>query len=442
MNKNWKKNIILFMTGQAISIFGSSLVQYAITWFITLNTKSGIMMTISIICGFLPSLVISPFAGVWADRFNRKVIIIAADTMIAVSTLLIAILLYLGFDSVWLLFLVLAIRAVGQGIQSPAVMAAIPQMVPEDKLTRINATNQSIHSVILLFSPLLSGALLGMSTLKVILLIDVFTAAFAVFLLMLFIQIPIHTNTLEKKPLKYLSDMKEGLGYINQHIFIKRLLLFLTICYILVTPVAFLSPLQIAISFGEEVWRLSALEIIFSIGTVLGGVILAAWGGFKNRVYTITLAALMLSVGTMALGFNLNFIIYLAFIAFIGMSMPFFNTPVMVLLQEKVEKEYMGRVFSVMGMIQSSMMPLGMIIFGPLADIINLEWIMIGTGITMFLGCFYLVGDKILIEAGRPLKKIDCNKEINEILPKVEAELPDLKEDLDDLTEELPVWEK
>src|SRR5690554_4174095 len=91
MNTNWKKNIILFLTSQTISLFGTSLVQYAIMWHITLTTQSGVMMTIAIICGFLPTFFLSPFAGVWADRFNRKLLIILSDSMIALTTLVLAI---------------------------------------------------------------------------------------------------------------------------------------------------------------------------------------------------------------------------------------------------------------------------------------------------------------------------------------------------------------
>ena len=85
--RDWKRNTILFLTSQTLSLFGTSLVQYAILWYITLNTQSGVMMTIYIICGFLPTFFLSPFAGVWADRYNRKLLIMLSDSMIALSTL-------------------------------------------------------------------------------------------------------------------------------------------------------------------------------------------------------------------------------------------------------------------------------------------------------------------------------------------------------------------
>jgi len=79
------------------------------------------MMTISIICGFLPTFFLSPFAGVWADRYNRKTLIILSDSMIAISTLILAILFSIGYEMLWLLFVMSAIRALGSAIQSPAI---------------------------------------------------------------------------------------------------------------------------------------------------------------------------------------------------------------------------------------------------------------------------------------------------------------------------------
>ena len=135
---NWKTKIALFLTGQTISLFGSCLVQYAIVWYITLTTQSGIMMMISTLCGFLPQVLISLFAGVWADRYHRKRLIICADTLTAVSTLILAILFLAGQGSLWLIFLVSGIRSIGQGIQTPAVQAVIPLLVPQDKLMKVN----------------------------------------------------------------------------------------------------------------------------------------------------------------------------------------------------------------------------------------------------------------------------------------------------------------
>lgn len=398
-NKVWKKNIVLFLVSQTISLFGSSLVQYAIMWFITMKTQSGIMMTISIICGFLPTFFLSPFAGVWADRYNRKMLIIVADSLIAISTLILAILFLMGYDSMWLLFVTSSIRALGGGVQTPAIGAFLPQLVPEDQLTKVNAANGSIQALIMLVSPMISGALLSVATIEYIFFIDVVTAAIAVSILLL-LKVKAHEKALSNEEISYFDDMKKGFNYIKNHDYVKNFFIFCAFFFFLISPVAFLSPLQVTRTFGNDVWRLTAIEITFSIGMMAGGALMASWGGFKNRIHSMTLSVFVTGIGTFALGVTPNFWIYLFFMALIGVFMPVFNTPSTVLLQEKVEPDFLGRVFGVLGMISSSMMPLGMLVFGPVSDIIKIEYLLIGTGIALFIQGFFLMGNKILLRAG------------------------------------------
>lgn len=403
MNENWKKKIILFLASQTISLFGSSLVQYAIGWYITLKTQSGVMMTIAIICGFLPTVFLSPFAGVWADRYNRKTLIILSDSMIAISTLIITILFFMGYANLWMIFVVSAVRALGTAIQTPTVGAFIPQLVPEDKLTKVNATNSSIQSMIMLVSPMLSGALLTMTTIETIFFIDVITAAIAVLTLLLFLHAPVHAKALEKQTTSYFVDMHEGYTYIKNHGFIRRIFIFCAIFFISAAPIAFLTPLQVTRSFGSDVWRLTAIEMAFSGGMMIGGIVIASWGGFKNKIHSMVLSTLVTGFGTFALGVIPVFWIYLFFMGLIGIAMPVFNTPFTVLLQQKVEGDFLGRVFGVLGMISSTMMPLGMLIFGPIADFVKIEWLLIGTGIMMLIQGVFMLRNKVLIEAGKSI---------------------------------------
>lgn len=399
--ENWFKNIILFLSSQTISLFGSSLVQYAIMWHITLTTESGLMMTLYIICGFIPAFILSPVAGVWADRYNRKMLIILADGLIATATLILAILFFMGFDAIWLLFVMAAVRAFGTGIQMPAVGAILPQIVPKDKLTKVNGVNGSIQAIIMFVSPMVSAALLGFATIETIFFIDVITAAIAIITL-LALKISVHEKAAEKQTTSYFSDFKQGLQYVNNHTFLKSFFIFFAVFFVLMAPAAFLTPLQVTRSFGDDVWRLSAIEIAFSIGMMVGGGIIASWGGFENKIKTLGFASVIMGVCTFALGIVPNFWVYFAFMALFGVAMPIFNTPATVLLQEKVEEDYLGRVFGVMGMISTSMMPLGMLIFGPIADIIKIEWLLLGTGILIIILAIFMSRNKALIEAGKP----------------------------------------
>ena len=400
MNHSWKRNIVFFLASQTISLLGTSLVQYAIMWHITLKTQSGVMMAISIICGFVPVFFLSPFAGVWADRYDRKLIIILADSLIAIFTLILTVLFKLGNNSLWLLFAASAIRAVGTSCQTPAISAFLPQLVPEDKLTKVNGINGSIQALVMLISPMLSGVLLTVAAIEIVFMIDVVTAVLAITILV-FLHGPVHEKALEKEKVSYFSDLREGFSYINNHNYIKKFFLYCAVFLILATPVAFLTPIQVTRNYGGDVWRLTAIEITFSIGMMAGGIIMASWGGFKNKIHSMTLASFIIGACTFLLGVIPNFVVYLCLMALFGATMPVFNTPSTVLLQEKVEERYLGRVFGVMGMISSVMMPLGMLVFGPLSDVVKIEWLLIGTGIFLFIQSFFLIGSKDLVEAGR-----------------------------------------
>lgn len=405
MTPAWKRNIILFLASQTLSLFGSSLVQYAIMWHITLDTQSGSLMTVYIICGFLPTFFLSPFAGVWADRYNRKTLIIVSDSVIALSTLVLGILFLVGYDALWLLFAVPAIRALGTAIQTPAVGAFIPQLVPEDKLTKVNATNGSIQSLVMLASPMISVSLLSVAPLETIFFIDVITALIAVSVLFLFLRVAPHSKALTKQTVSYFKDLKAGFAYIRTQKFVSRYFLFCACFFILIAPAAFLTPLQVTRSFGEDLWRLSAIEVAFSVGMLLGGAAMMTWSGFSNKIHTMALATLIVGFSTVGLGVMPNFWIYLTFMALVGVAMPLFNTPSMVMLQERVEENFLGRVMGVLGMISSVMMPMGMLVFGPLADFVKIEWLLLGTGTLMFIQSFFLLGSKVLIEAGKPKAK-------------------------------------
>lgn len=255
--------------------------------------------------------------------------------------------------------------------------------------------------MVFIIAPMISAGLMGRLALGEIFMIDVVTAAIAIFILVFFLKIPSHSKATEKNDSSYLSDFKEGIKYIRNHSYLKMFFLFCIIFFFLISPLAFLTPLQTTRNYGDDIWRLSALEIAFSGGMILGGGFMAYWGGFKNKIHTMTLSIVVTGLATLAIGLRPNFWIYLALMAAMGITMPMFNTPSTVLLQQKIDPDYLGRVFGVLSMIHSSMMPLGMLLFGPLADVIKIETILIGTGILMFSMSFFLLNSKVMLQAGK-----------------------------------------
>jgi len=218
------------------------------------------------------------------------------------------------------------------------------------------------------------------------------------------VKIPIHSRALEKNNTSYFNDLKEGIEYIKNHSFIKKFFLYAIVFYFLSTPVFFLTTLQVTRNFGEEIWRLTILEVIFSVGMMLGGIFMAFWEGFKNKTHTMVLGFSIVAISIFALGVTTIFCIYLFFIAIIGFSILVFDTPATVLLQQKVEEEFLGRIFGVLRMISSIILPLGMSVFGPMADVISIDLLLIISGILMMFLSLFMSRSKELIEAGSQIK--------------------------------------
>ncbi len=378
-NQNqWKNKIIRFLTAQTVSLLGSSLVQYAIVWYITLSTSSGAMLTISTICGFAPQIIISLFAGVWIDRYSRKRLIMLSDGIIAASTLILAILFLTGYKNLWVLFIVLAVRSAGTGIQTPAVNALIPQIVPKEYLIKVIGINSTIMSLIMFLSPALSGTILSVSSLETVLFIDVITAIIGISIT--FTIAVSNYSRAEGIGKSSLHDIKMGFVYLKENSFVKRLLLFQIVVLFLISPSAFLTPLMVSRTFGMEVWRLTLGEMTYSAGTALGGILIAAWGGFKNRMDTTILAGAAYGLLMIAMGLSPVFPVYLVFNLLIGVTAPCYNSPITVMIQEKVEPSMHGRVFSFMQIATSCALPIGMVLFGPIADKVRIQSLLIVAG--------------------------------------------------------------
>lgn len=401
MKTNWKKNIVLYLAGQIVSLFGSMLVQCAMSWYITLETQSGTMMTIAIVCGFLPTFLVSPFAGVWADRYNRKKLIIFADALVATATLGLVAAFAFGLRDFRMIFAVMAIRGLGQGIQQPAVNAFLPQLVPQDKLMRINSINSSAQSAMMILSPALAGALMTFATLEAIFFIDVITAIIAIIILGIFVKPEKYELTKSAEGISYFDDLKLGLRYISSHKVVKALFAFNSILILLSAPAAMLSGLRVTQMFGAEAWRLSVADIAFSVGMLGGSALLMTWGGFKSRHATISLGNYIFAVTTVLFGIIPSFWLFVAVMAICGTAIPFFSTPLTVLMQETVEPEYMGRVFSFNSMVMSLGMPLGLVVLGPLGDIIGLGWLFIGSGLVQLVISIMFQVNPTLRSAGK-----------------------------------------
>jgi len=231
-------------------------------------------------------------------------------------------------------------------------------------------------------APLISGALLSFSRLEAIFFIDVITAILAVSLLLV-LRVPTHQKAATAQKTGYLDDLRESLAFIQRNRSIRSLFIFFAFVAFLVAPVAFLTPLLVTRNFGNEVWKLTANEVTFFIGSILGGIIMTTWGGFKNHFRTIGLSCMLWAILFTGLGLSKDFVVYLIFMFLAGIPMPMLNVPTITLLQETVTQDMQGRVFGVQQLIFNTIMPLGMLVFGPIADFITIEVLLVLTSVLM-----------------------------------------------------------
>jgi DHA3 family macrolide efflux protein-like MFS transporter len=326
-----------------------------------------------------------------------------SDALVAAATVVLIVLFRLGLRSVWVIFAVMAVRGLGQGIQQPAVSAFLPQLVPPEQLMRVNSINGSAQSAMMLISPALGGLLYSLFPIEVVFGVDVLTAAAAILILKFFVKSEQRESTQAREKVSYFGDLKQGVRFMLTHRFVGRFFAYMVPLSILIAPAAVLFSLQITQRFGADVWRLGVNDAVFAVGMLLGSLLMMTWGGFKNRSKTIAVGCAALSAGTIAYGLVPSFWPFVAVSALIGLSMPLFNTPSMVILQEKVDNEYLGRVMSLMSMTMTLGMPVGLLIFGPLADVIGLEIEFILTGAAMLVITAAFAFDKRMIDAGKRL---------------------------------------
>jgi DHA3 family macrolide efflux protein-like MFS transporter len=405
---HWLRKTILFLSGQTVSLFGSMLVQYAVFWYLTITYQSGVIMMLAALFGFLPQAVISIFGGVWADRHNRKLLIIGADAAIAVTTLALALIMMNGIDAPWIIFLALAIRSAGAGIQMPAVASLLPQIVPTRNLIRVNGINGSIQSAMALLAPAAAGAIYAWSSaatggssasLVPIFFIDVVTAILGIgFLLLIPVAAVRRASDVDTG---YFADLVDGVRYVAHHAFVRWLLIVFAIIFVLTVAPSNLTPLMLVRSFdaGEQqnVINLAVLEVSFSIGMVLGGILVASLFAKRSRIGMIIVSSLVFGGLSIGMGLSPSIWIFFGFMFLIGLAVPFFSTPSFTLLQETVEPERQGRVFGFVGIVMALAMPLGMVVFGPLADTVPIEVLLIGAGVLTFV----VVGAAVWLPAGR-----------------------------------------
>lgn len=392
---NWRNKIISFFISQSITLFGSQVVQMAIVWYVTLQTSSGSWIAAFSICSYLPQFLVTFPGGAWADRYDRKLLIIGADAGIAVITLGMFLLIPQISERDTLLRALLAmsgLRSIGAGIQFPAVNAVIPQIVLKESLMRYNSINAVLQSTVQFLSPAAAGVILTMRTLRFALLIDVFTAIIGIGI---FGHILLPQKE-EKIPSDSVySDIREGIRYAFSRKMTGSLLMSYGIFTFLCVPAGYFSGLFVSRVYGETYWYLTLTEVWGFGGMTAGGILMSILGnscsGLKKRRNILFAGFIVFGIMSAGMGIVKSFAFYLIFMGIYGVALTTVQTTITTLIQEYTKSSIQGRVLGFMGAMYAVCYPVGMAVFGLMADRILLQWIMIGSGIVLILVPVFLL---------------------------------------------------
>lgn len=398
--QNWKQKYFTIWAGQAISLLTSSVLQMAIILYLTEKTNSAFILAMATLVGFVPQAILGLFIGVWIDRFSRKVVMIVADAYIALVGGGLAVVAMFVEPPIWVVLTVLFMRSVGTAFHTPAISAVTPLLVPEDRLAKCAGYSQAIQSISYIISPVMGALLYATWPLAAIVALDMIGACIACMAVGV-IHIPAVKKSAIHAKQNFIAEIKEGYCVIRSDKGLIALLMIGALYMFAYMPINALFPLMSMDYFNGTATHVAITEMVFATGMLIGGTILGIWGGFKKKTRTIFGSMLIMGVALLISGL-LSSTAYIAFVGcclWMGISAPFYGVQTAI-FQEKIQPEYLGRVFALSMSMMSFAMPIGLVAAGLFAGKIGTNgWFMV-TGI--FVLALALVSMRL-----KSVKKLD-----------------------------------
>jgi MFS transporter, DHA3 family, macrolide efflux protein len=394
----WRRRFFSLWTGQAFSLFGSQLVQFALIWHLTERTNSGTVLALAGLAGLLPQVFLSPLIGTLVDHWNRRTVMIVADAAVALSTVALIGLLALARAEVWTIYLALFARAVGGGFHQFAFGASVVLLVPKAHLARVQGFNQALRGGMDIAAAPLGALLLRWLPLPAVLSVDVITAALAIAPLLVF-ALPQPARTASGPKPSVLQDMAAGWRYVLAWPGLLIVLVMVALINFLFLPAASLLPLLVTRHFGGDALQLGWLNAALGAGVIVGGAVLGGWGGFKRRVVTAQLGLIGLGVFTalVAVVPRSAFPWAVAAMLLAGVMTPIVNGSYGAILQGAIAPEMQGRVFALVMSAASGLGPLGLVLAGPLSDAAGVRvWFYVAGGFCALMGAAGLLIPAVL----------------------------------------------
>lgn len=380
---HWRRNFYLFLSGQFLSGITSMIVQYAIIWYLTEMTGSATVLSYATILGMLPMVLLSPFVGPLIDRWNKKLLLMITDGIVAIFAIILSLVGTFSAEfPIWLVFISLFVRSVAQTFQMPTIQSILPTIVPESELTKVNGQLGMVQSANFIIAPALGAFLFAIVPMNQLILLDVLGAILGISLL-LFVAIPKIISQGEKVHL--LTDTRFGIQQLVANKGLWLLSLIGAAFTLVFMPAASMYPLMTMEYFNRSVGDAGLIEMVYALGMLAGGAIIGIFGKWKDRMKPIFAAYAVIGVTIGLSGIlpatSKGFIYFIILNAFAGFATPYFNTLLMAMIQQSYDPKYLGRILGVLNSLMSITGPVGLIFAGPLADKIGVEKMFLLAGV-------------------------------------------------------------
>lgn len=397
------RTFLIIWIGQLISVIGSGLTGFGLSVWMYERTGDATPIALTALFYNLPRVLLSPIAGAVADRYNRRMVLILADTGSALMTALMAGLLFSGRLEIWHLYLTAGLSAGFSAFQEPAYAASITMLVPKKDLVRAGGLRQIGGAAQAILTPVLAGVLYVALDLRGVILIDFATFFFAIGAL-IFVRIPqpLRSDSDEpgEKKTGMLQDALFGWRYLQARPGLLGLLgyyaavnFFLSLSGVLTAP--------LVLSFGSPA-EMGFVQMVGGLAMLAGGLLMGTWGGPKGRYIPGVIAAIaMNSFGYLLFGLRPLTAVAAAASFIVMFFIPISASLSQAVWQKKVAPNIQGRVFAIRAMIAYSIIPISNLAAGPLADRV-FEPMMAADGL---LGQSF-IGDLIGVGPGRGIALI------------------------------------
>lgn len=390
MKNNSYKNLIMFWVSQTVSELGSSMTEYALILWGYKQMRSAMTVSLLTFYSYLPYILVSLFAGSFVDRHKKKHIMLWSDSVAAICSLCIALLLIGGKLQIWHIYLSNAVTGFMNSFQSPALSVAIGIMVPKDKLSNASGMNSLSSSFLSVVTPMLAAFISSFWGLKGVIIIDLLTFGFASCVLLLFINIPEVIKDASNSTMAISKSCKEGFSFLLQNKDLWYLILSMALMnfFSRLTYENILPAMLLARSGGNE-RVFGIVSGLLGAGGIVGGLYVSFCRLPKSSVKTVYFsAAFSFIAGDLLMGFSQN--IWLWCIASLAASIPIplINAGQNVILYRRISAEMQGRVFAVRNAIQYATIPIGILLGGFLADYVFEPFMRSGKPFALLLQSF------------------------------------------------------